>query len=154
MNLDTELFDQLSVTALVSFIPTDDDMTQLKDYFDGGSDPNNLGTAEQFMWPFGKVPQLSERLKCFKYLVDFYPKVNDLEPDINTLLKCSQYIKSDKRIEKILEIILHTGNFLNAGNNRLGAAMGFHLETLTKLNDTKTTDNKQTILDIIIEMIK
>jgi len=32
--------------------------------------------------------------------------------------------------------------------------MGFHLETLTKLNDTKTTDNKQTILEIIIEMIK
>jgi len=154
MYLDTELFDQLAVNALISFIPTDDDMTQLKDFHDGGSDPNTLGTAEQFMWVYGKVPQLSERLKCFKYLVDFAPKHNDLQPDIETLLKCSQFVKTDKKLEKILEIILHTGNFLNAGNNRLGAAIGFHLETLSKLHDTKTSDNKQSVFDVIIEMIK
>jgi len=54
----------------------------------------------------------------------------------------------------MLEIILHTGNFLNAGNNRLGAALGFHLDTLSKLHDTKTSDNKQTIFEVIIQMIK
>jgi len=142
------------VNALISFIPTDDDMTQLKDFFDGGIDPATLGTAEQFMWPYGKIPQLSERLKCFKYMVDFVPKHNDLEPDIEILLKCSEFVKSDKRIEKILEIILHIGNFLNAGNNRLGAAIGFHLETLSKLHDTKTSDNKQTVFEVIVEMVK
>jgi hypothetical protein len=45
------------------------------------------------------------------------------------------------------------GNFLNSGNNRLGAASGFKLETLKKLGDTKTTDNKQTIFDILVAMI-
>jgi len=49
---------------------------------------------------------------------------------------------------------LHVGNFLNAGNRRLGQAAGFDLETLSKLNDTKTTDNKSTILEVIVEMIK
>jgi len=46
------------------------------------------------------------------------------------------------------------GNFLNAGNNRLGEAYGFNLETLAKLYDTKTSDNKQTVFDVIVEMIK
>jgi len=154
MNIDPEIFDQTAVNSLISFIPTDDDMTQLKDFFDGGSDPSTLGSAEQFMWPYGKVPQLSERLKCFKYLVDFDPKKRDLEPDIIRLNQCAEFIKTDKKVERILEIILHTGNFLNAGNSRLGAAMGFHLETLAKLHDTKTADNKQTVFEVLIEMIK
>jgi len=36
----------------------------------------------------------------------------------------------------------------------LCAAIGFHLETLSKLYDTKTSDNKQTVFDVLIEMIK
>jgi hypothetical protein len=130
-------------------------MTQIKDYLEGeGNDPNLLGTAEQFMWIYGKVPQLAERLKCFKYLVDFEPKKCDLKPDIDILDKISTFIKTDKRITKILEIILHVGNFLNAGNRRLGQAQGFDLETLSKLQDTKTSDNKFTILEVIVEMIR
>lgn len=45
------------------------------------------------------------------------------------------------------------GNFLNAENRRLGQATGFKLETLGKLNDTKTADNKRTMFEVIIEMI-
>jgi len=100
MNIAQEVFDQAAVNSLISFIPTDDDITQLKDFFDGGSDPATLGTAEQFMWPYSKVPQLSERLKCFKYLVDFDPKKRDLEPDIIRLIQCSDFIKNDKKNRK------------------------------------------------------
>lgn len=49
--------------------------------------------------------------------------------------------------------MLHVGNFLNAENRRLGAATGFKLETLEKLSDTKTSDNKKSMFDIIVEMI-
>jgi len=79
---------------------TDDDTTQIKEYLEGeGNDPNLLGSAEQFMWVYGKVPQLADRLKCFKYMVDFEPKKFDLKPD--TLEKVSTFIKTDKRIAKI-----------------------------------------------------
>jgi len=53
-----------------------------------------------------------------------------------------------------LEIVLHVGNFLNAGNKRLGDAFGFKLDTLGKLCDTKTSDNTMTVMDVIIELIK
>ena len=39
------------------------------------------------------------------------------------------------------------------GNNR-GGAYGFKLVTLTKLQDTKTTDNKRTLLQWIVEMLE
>jgi len=43
---------------------------------------------------------------------------------------------------------------LNAGNKRVGDAFGFKLDTLSKLCDTKTSDNQNTLLDVIVEMIK
>jgi hypothetical protein len=45
------------------------------------------------------------------------------------------------------------GNFLNAENRRLGGATGFKLETLSKLNDTKTSDNKKSMFEVIVEMV-
>ena len=66
-----------------------------------------LGTAEQFAHVLGQVPHLKERVQCFKYMVDFEPKKVDLKPDIDTLSKCSLFIKDDSRIEKILEVLQH-----------------------------------------------
>jgi len=121
---------------------------------DDGGDANLLGPAEKFMHQFGKVPNIAQRLQCFKFMVTFEPKKVDLHPDIVTLKKVSSFVKSDSRISKLLEIILHIGNFLNAGNSRLGAAFGFSLDTLSKLLDAKTIDNKSNVFEMIVVMIK
>jgi len=87
-------------------------------------------------------------------MVTFEPKKVDLHPDIVTLKKVSHFLKTDEKIAKLLEVVLHIGNFLNAGNSRLGLAYGFSLDTLAKLQDTKTTDNKSNVFEVIVEMIK
>jgi len=153
-NLDSEVFDAVAVQALSGFVPTDDDNTNIGQYLDGGGEFNMLGAPEQFMWQFGKVPDIAQRLQCFKYMITFEPKKVDLHPDIVTLKQVAQYVKTDSKIAKLLEIVLHVGNFLNAGNSRLGTAYGFSLDTLSKLQDTKTTDNKATVFEIIVEMVK
>lgn len=112
-----------------------------------------MGPGEQFSHALGKVPQLSQRLECFKFSTDFEPRKIDLKPDIQTLGQCSTLFETDKRIKSILEVILHIGNFLNNGNRRLGSALGFSFDTLAKLHDTKTTDNKRTIFEVIVEML-
>jgi len=139
---------------MIGFVPTDDDNNNIKTYLDDGGDFNMLGQPEQFMWNFGKVSNLSQRLQCFKYMVTFEPKKVDLHPDIVTLKKVSHFLKTDEKIAKLLEVVLHIGNFLNAGNSRLGLAYGFSLDTLAKLQDTKTTDNKSNVFEVIVEMIK
>eukprot|EP01126_Amoeba_proteus_P002035 TRINITY_DN10643_c0_g1_i9.p1 TRINITY_DN10643_c0_g1~~TRINITY_DN10643_c0_g1_i9.p1 ORF type:complete len:285 (-),score=87.43 TRINITY_DN10643_c0_g1_i9:360-1214(-) len=125
----------------------------MKDYLEGGGEIGKMGSAEQFAWEFGAVPQLTERLNCFQYLVDFEPKRVDILPDISTLEKSSNFVATSDKISKFLEVVLHVGNFLNADNRRLGQALGFKLETLSKLSDTKTADNKRTIFEVIVEMI-
>jgi len=59
-----------------------------------------------------------------------------------------------KKITKFLEIVIHIGNFLNAGNKRLGACTAFEFETFAVLHGTKTSDNKQSMFEMITEMIK
>jgi hypothetical protein len=126
----------------------------MKDYLDGGGEFAMLGPAEQFSWDLAKVPQLRERLQCFKFMNDFDPKKVDLKPDLDTLEKSSTFVREDKKISALLELILHMGNFLNAGNPRLGKARGFGFETIAKLQDTKTADNKGTVVDVLVELVK
>jgi len=45
------------------------------------------------------------------------------------------------------------GNFLNGGSNR-GAAFGFKLNTLVKLIDTKTVDNKSSLMHYLVKVLK
>merc|ERR1712023_44945 len=53
---------------------------------------------------------------------------------------------------KFVKIVLALGNFMN-GRTARGGAYGFKLSTLTKLSDTKTTDNKKTLMQWIVEVL-
>lgn len=45
------------------------------------------------------------------------------------------------------------GNFINGGTRR-GEAFGFKISSLTKLTDTKTTNNKMNLLQYIVQVIE
>lgn len=51
-----------------------------------------------------------------------------------------------------MQAILAVGNAMN-GNNA-GSVVGFKLNSLTKLNQTKSADGKSTVLDYIVQVIK
>ena len=52
----------------------------------------------------------------------------------------------------VLATVLALGNHLN-GSTARGGAYGFKLNTLTKLINTKTTDNKMNLLHYLIEIL-
>jgi hypothetical protein len=52
-----------------------------------------------------------------------------------------------------VEIVLAVGNYLNGGTRR-GEAFGFKLTSLSKLTDTKTADNKRTLLHYIVDIVE
>jgi hypothetical protein len=67
---------------------------------------------------------------------------------------CSQdHIAASKELQHsptfklLLSVTLGLGNFVNHGS-RLAPAGGFRLKTLNKLHDSKTPDNKQTMLQV------
>jgi len=59
---------------------------------------------------------------------------------------------NSKRFTKLIKIVLALGNFMN-GRTARGGAYGFKLSTLTKLADTKATDNKKNLLQWIVETL-
>jgi len=54
-------------------------------------------------------------------------------------------------LKKLFEFILAIGNFVNAGGIR-GNAKGFQLDSLSKLKDTKASDNRTTLVDYIVKV--
>jgi hypothetical protein len=150
MNLDEKVLTPQQVNTFFALFPQSEAIEAVKQHVaEIPADKDRLGNAEKFVLEVDKAPGLKERLKAFKYKLEFEPKKIEIKPDIDALKKGTKQVKESKRLAKVLEIILHIGNFLNAGTPN-GGAYGFKLATLTKLGDTKTTDNKGTLLDYLV----
>ena len=63
-------------------------------------------------------------------------------PAPRVLVPTPQEVRNSDLLLLILKISLFVGNFLNAGAHQ-GSAMGFHLDTLLKLKDVKSTKDKR-----------
>jgi hypothetical protein len=154
MNLDDKMFSASQVGGLSALIPTPEDMETVKGWVaDPSNEKDRLGPAEKFTLALDLAPNIKERLKAFKYMVDFEPKKIEIKPDIDSLKKASKQVKDSSKLTRLFEIVLHLGNFLNAGTNN-GQAWGFKLSSLNKLCDTKTTDNKASLMDYMVEMVE
>lgn len=78
--------------------------------------------------------------------------VKNIKPDIEVgTTACKEIVASDK-LAKVLQIVLSVGNFMNSGSGN-GQANGFELPILAKLNEIKSTDNKKTLFDFLVETI-
>ena len=71
---------------------------------------------------------------------------------INNFYKSFDFVENNQLFHKWLEVILLFGNYLNGSSNR-GGAYGFKLDTLAKLSEIKTSDNKKTLFYYIAEYI-
>jgi len=99
------------------------------------------------------IPHLETRLNAFKFKFVFPVKRGEISADVDNFRKGCKEIKECTKLHKLMELILAVGNFMNGGTNR-GDAAGFKLNTLTKLGDTKTTDNKTTLNNYLVKLVQ
>ncbi len=92
------------------------------------------------------------RLKSMIFKNNYKAEIIEVLRMVESVLKAFDYIKKNEKLLKWLEIILAYGNYLNGTGNR-GGAYGFRLETIAKLTEVKTNDNKRNLLQYIIEYI-
>lgn len=108
--------------------------------------------VEEFLASLIEIDRLVPRLQCMKFKHGFDNLVQKLESDIKAAtVACEEVVKS-RKFHQILHLILSVGNFMNSGS-LLGRAAGFELPVLAKLNDLKSTDNKQTLLHSLVEIL-
>ena len=65
--------------------------------------------------------------------------------------EASHSITVSDRLKKVLEIILALGNFMNS--QRKGLAVGFKIQSLSKIAETHSGDYKFTLLHYIVKTI-
>ncbi|PWA70933.1 Formin-like protein 6 [Artemisia annua] len=130
--LDDSAIDVEQVDNLLKFCPTEEEVKQIKGY---KGDINMLGKCEQFFLELMKVPRSKDKLKVLSYKFQF-----------------STQIRSSVKFRRIMQTILSLGNALNQGTAR-GAAVGFKLDSLLKLNETRARSNKMTLMHYLCKVL-
>ncbi|RWR91146.1 formin-like protein 18 [Cinnamomum micranthum f. kanehirae] len=162
--LDDSVLDVDQVENLIKFCPTKEEMELLKVelgcqvqfssciLFTGyGGDKENLGKCEQFFLELMKVPRVESKLRVFSFKIQFKPQVSDLRNSLNIVNSTGEEIRKSVKLKRIMQTILSLGNALNQGTSR-GSAIGFRLDSLLKLTDTRARNNKMTLMHYLCKV--
>eukprot|EP00731_Ephydatia_muelleri_P030908 Em0022g422a len=150
LSVDGEKMTEQMVQQLLKYLPTKEEVTQLQAYKDKRSE---LADAEQFVVVMSDVRRLPERLDCMLFRVRFEEERKELQDSITSVIAACREIRTSKKFAKLLEIVLLMGNYMNAGS-RNAQSFGFELSYLTKLNSTKSADQKTTLLHFLASTIE
>ena len=135
-----------NIRALLKVVPTPEELEQINEF----PNPEELGGAEQFLMALGSIPRLEARLKALLIKDGFEKRSTVVEEQMNILEKTIEEVRDSKKLTDFLAFVLKIGNFMN-GTGARGGAYGFKLQDLVKLGDTKSFDNKTTLLAYMIE---
>ncbi|KAK9760293.1 hypothetical protein K7432_015848 [Basidiobolus ranarum] len=127
------------------FVPSDDEIKLLEPFITDGS---KLSRAEQFFIEILSIERYHQRLDIMYFKQTYKEKYDGIQQACKTIYEASSSLRHSKTIPKILEIILTVGNFMNIGFR--GNASGFKVSSVNRLADTKTIDNKSTLLHFLI----
>ncbi|CAM8956603.1 unnamed protein product [Rhodiola kirilowii] len=147
--LDSSVLDIDQVENLIKFCPTKEEMEMLKGY---SGDKEMLGKCEQFFLELMKVPRVESKLRVFGFKIQFSSQVNDLKNNLNIIKDASVEVKESAKLRQIMQTILTLGNALNQGTAR-GSAIGFKLDSLLKLSDTRARNNKMTLMHYLCKVL-
>lgn len=147
--LDDSALDVDQVDNLIKFCPTKEEMELLKNYH---ADKGNLGKCEQFFLELMKVPRVESKLRVFSFKIQFSSQVSDLRSNLNVVNSASEEIRNSVKLKKIMQTILSLGNALNHGTAR-GSAIGFRLDSLLKLTETRARNNKITLMNYLCKVL-
>ncbi|XP_006837658.1 PREDICTED: protein diaphanous homolog 3-like isoform X2 [Chrysochloris asiatica] len=144
---ETQLAESM-IQNLIKHLPDQEQLNSLSQF---KSDYNNLCEPEQFAVVMSNVKRLRPRLSAILFKLQFEEQVNNIKPDIMAVSTACEQIKKSKSFSKLLELVLLMGNYMNAGS-RNAQTFGFNLSSLCKLKDTKSADQKTTLLHFLVEI--
>ncbi|XP_048186971.1 protein diaphanous homolog 1 isoform X1 [Perognathus longimembris pacificus] len=120
-------------------------LSELKDEYE------DLAESEQFGVVMGTVPRLRPRLNAILFKLQFNEQVENIKPEIVSVTAACEELRKSENFSSLLEITLLVGNYMNAGSRNAGA-FGFNISFLCKLRDTKSADQKMTLLHFLAEL--
>ncbi|KAI3862716.1 hypothetical protein MKX03_002008 [Papaver bracteatum] len=147
--LDESILDADQVENLIKFCPTKEEMELLKNYT---GDRENLGKCEQFYLELMKVPRVESKLRVFNFKIQFGAQTTDFRKSLTTVNSACDEVRNSEKLKDIMRKILWLGNTLNQGTAR-GSAIGFRLDSLLKLTDTRASNSKMTLMHFLCKVL-
>ncbi|KAJ8027789.1 FH2 domain-containing protein 1 [Holothuria leucospilota] len=135
---------------LRKLLPTSDEIEMLES-FDG--DVQKLGLAEQFYLSLHRVPDYTIRVESMYLKQEFAASMEYIYPNLECIINASSELLKNSSLKEILYLVLLAGNFLNAGGYA-GNAIGFKLNSLLKLAETRANKPRMTLLHYVVIMAK
>ncbi|XP_072006236.1 protein diaphanous homolog 1-like [Engystomops pustulosus] len=147
LEVNEEVLNESMVSNLIKQLPEPDQLQALAEF---KNEYNDLAEPEQFGVVMCTVPRLKNRLNAIQFKLLFNEQVENIKPDIVAVTAACEEVNKSKSFATLLEITLLVGNYMNAGSRNAGA-FGFDIGFLCKLKDTKSADQKSTLLHFLAE---
>ncbi|XP_055363407.1 protein diaphanous homolog 3-like isoform X2 [Betta splendens] len=148
LEVDEEQLTEPMIQNLVKHLPEQEQLNALAKY---GNEYANLSEPEQFGVVMSSVKRLRPRLSHILFRLQFEEQVNNLRPDILAVNAACDEVRKSRSFGRLLELVLLLGNYMNAGS-RNAQSYGFDLSSLCKLKDTKSADQKTTLLHFLAQV--
>ncbi|XP_062577844.1 inverted formin-2-like [Saccostrea cucullata] len=144
---DVEIIGKERLLGLQKILPKEEEVSMLEE-FEG--DKEKLGNAEKFYLKLIKLPAYRIRIDGLVLKDEFGDTMANLLPNVSAVIETCKCLLENESLKVFLRYVLHTGNFMNAGGYA-GNAMGFRINSLNKLMDTRSKKPSVTLLHFLVE---
>ncbi|XP_024140275.1 disheveled-associated activator of morphogenesis 1 isoform X2 [Oryzias melastigma] len=144
-DLPTDMLEQL-----LKFVPEKSDMELLEEH---KHEVERMARADRFLLDMSRFDHYQQRLQTLLFKKKFPDRLADVKPRIEALSLASQEVVQSRRLRQLLEVVLAFGNYMNKGQR--GNALGFKVQSLNKIADTKSsTDKNVTLLHYMVSVLE
>ncbi|XP_045326651.1 protein diaphanous homolog 2 isoform X4 [Leopardus geoffroyi] len=148
LEVNEDMLSEALIQNLVKHLPEQKvlcELAQLRNEY------HDLSEPEQFGVVMSSVKMLRPRLNSILFKLTFEEHVNNIKPSIIAVTLACEELKKSESFNKLLELVLLVGNYMNSGS-RNAQSLGFKINFLCKIRDTKSADQKTTLLHFIAEI--
>nr|XP_021539783.1 protein diaphanous homolog 2-like [Neomonachus schauinslandi] len=148
LEVNEDMLNEALIQNLVKHLPEQkvlSELAQLRNEYDDLCEPEQFGVV------MSSVKMLQPRLENILFKLTFEEHVNNIKPSIIAVTLACEELKKSESFNRLLELVLLVGNYMNSGS-RNAQSLGFKINFLCKIRDTKSADQKTTLLHFIAEI--
>uniref|UniRef100_A0A674JJA8 Diaphanous related formin 2 n=1 Tax=Terrapene triunguis TaxID=2587831 RepID=A0A674JJA8_9SAUR len=148
LEVDEKKLSESLIQNLVKNLPEQKELSalaQLKHEYDDLCEPEQFGVV------MSSVKMLRSRLNGILFKLMFEEHVNNIKPAMMAVTLACEELKKSENFNRLLELVLLVGNYMNSGS-RNAQSLGFNISFLCKIRDTKSSDQKTTLLHFLVEI--
>ena len=152
VNYSPEILTPSVCELLYPIFPTEKEFEEISKATEAIEDIDEFDKCDLFIVLIGSVIGSSERLLSIMFKSSYRKDSIEILKLIDVFFKGFDFVLTNEHLQKLFEIMLAHGNYMNGITNK-GGAFGFKLDSLPKILEMKSKDNRRTLIQYIVTFI-